>query len=132
LAAGLAISALATPSFAQRAEGDMSGEREKALRDCSAEAGKMSQSTWGVQQLHKHRSCMMQRGHQGVTPLSLPMRSHTELGLARVRYFFESAEAGFIRLRLEREGTTTRTALMSTSRGHSWSAAARRRHLGGP
>jgi hypothetical protein len=46
LAAGLAISALATPSFAQRAEGDMSGEREKALRDCSAEAGKMSQSTW--------------------------------------------------------------------------------------
>jgi len=24
----------------------------------------MSQSTWGVQQLHKHRSCMMQRGEQ--------------------------------------------------------------------
>ena len=64
LALGLAISALATPSFAQRAEGDMSGQREKALRDCNAEAGKMSQSTWGVQQIHKHRSCMMQRGEQ--------------------------------------------------------------------
>jgi hypothetical protein len=64
LAAGLALSALATPSFAQRAEGDMSGQREKALRDCSGEAGKMSQSTWGVQQIHKHRSCMMQRGEQ--------------------------------------------------------------------
>jgi hypothetical protein len=64
LAAGLALSALATPSFAQRAEDNMSGERAKALEDCSKEAGKMSQSTWGVQQLHKHRSCMMQRGHQ--------------------------------------------------------------------
>jgi hypothetical protein len=64
LAAGLAVSALATPSFAQRAEDNMSGQREKALRDCSSEAGKMSQSTWGVQQLHKHRSCMMQRGEQ--------------------------------------------------------------------
>jgi hypothetical protein len=39
LAAGLALSALATPSFAQRAEGDMSGQREKALRDCSGEGG---------------------------------------------------------------------------------------------
>ena len=34
--AGLAFSALATPSFAQRAEG---GQREKALRDCGGEAG---------------------------------------------------------------------------------------------
>jgi hypothetical protein len=33
------------------------------LQDCSKESGKMTQSTWGVQQLHKHRSCMMQRGH---------------------------------------------------------------------
>jgi hypothetical protein len=64
LAAGLALSALATPSFAQRAEDNMSGERAKALQDCSKESGKMSQSTWGVQQLHKHRSCMMERGHQ--------------------------------------------------------------------
>jgi len=66
LAAGLAISALATPSFAQRAEdnNNMSGNREKALRDCSAEAEKMPQSTWGVQQLHKKRSCMMQRGEK--------------------------------------------------------------------
>jgi hypothetical protein len=63
LAAGLALSALATPSFAQRSEENMSGERQKALEDCSKEAGKMSQSTWGVQQLHKHRTCMMQRGH---------------------------------------------------------------------
>jgi hypothetical protein len=67
LALGLAVSTLATPSFAQRSEqGEtgMSSEREKALRECNGEAGKMTQSTWGVQQLHKHRSCMMQRGQQ--------------------------------------------------------------------
>jgi len=64
LALGLAVSTLATPSFAQRSEDQMSGEREKALRECNGEAGKMSQSTWGVQQLHKHRSCMMQRGQR--------------------------------------------------------------------
>jgi hypothetical protein len=65
LALGLAVSALATPSFAQRSEGGatgMSAAREKALRDCSAKAGKMSQSTWGVQQLAMHRTCMMEHG----------------------------------------------------------------------
>jgi hypothetical protein len=64
LAAGLAISALATPSFAQLSEDNMSDTRKNALRDCTAESGKMSQSTWGVQQLHKQRSCMMQHGEQ--------------------------------------------------------------------
>jgi hypothetical protein len=66
LALGLAVSALATPSFAQRSEGGshMSAAREKALRDCSAKAGKMSQSTWGTQQLAMHRTCMMEHGEQ--------------------------------------------------------------------
>src|SRR5262245_38331408 len=64
--AGLAISALATPSSAQRAEdnNNMSGNREKALRECASEAGKMPQSTWGTHQMHKRRSCMMQHGEQ--------------------------------------------------------------------
>ena len=69
LALGLAVSALATPSFAQRGEGagqrgeaGMSAAREKALRECSAKAGKMSQSTWGHQQLAMHRTCMMEHG----------------------------------------------------------------------
>jgi hypothetical protein len=34
------------------------------MRECNGEAGKMSQSTWGVQQLHNYRACMMQRGEQ--------------------------------------------------------------------
>jgi hypothetical protein len=65
LALGLAISTLATPSFAQRSdEGGMSSPREKALRGCNGEAGKMTQHTWGDHQVHKYRSCMMQKGEQ--------------------------------------------------------------------
>jgi hypothetical protein len=68
LALGLAVSTLATPSFAQLREGGeagMSSAREKALRDCNnGEAGKMSQGTWGVQQLSNYRACMAQRGEQ--------------------------------------------------------------------
>jgi predicted outer membrane protein len=65
LALGLAISAAATPSFAQRSdEGTTSSAREKSLRDCNVEAGKMSQYTWGDHQVQKYRSCMMQNGEQ--------------------------------------------------------------------
>ena len=64
LAFGIAVSALATPSLAQRAEGQMSGSRENALKECNGDAGKMSQSTWGDHQMHKYRSCMMQHGEQ--------------------------------------------------------------------
>jgi len=65
LALGLAVSTLASPSFAQRRDGGeqgMTSAREKALRDCNAKAGKMSQSTWGAQQLAMHRTCMMEHG----------------------------------------------------------------------
>jgi hypothetical protein len=43
LAIGLAIAASSSPSFAQRGEDGMSGERAKALHDCNAEAGKITQ-----------------------------------------------------------------------------------------
>jgi hypothetical protein len=43
LAFGLAASTLATPSLAQRAEGQMSGTREKALRECNEQSGKLAQ-----------------------------------------------------------------------------------------
>ena len=65
LALGLAIPTLATPTFAQRSDdGRMSDAREKSLRDCNVEAGKMSQHTWGDHQVQKYRSCMMQKGEQ--------------------------------------------------------------------
>jgi hypothetical protein len=65
LALGLAIPTLATPTFAQRSDdGRLSDAREKSLRDCNVEAGKMSQHTWGDHQVQKYRSCMMQKGEQ--------------------------------------------------------------------
>ena len=65
LALGLAISTLATPSFAQRSdEGDTSSAREKALRDWCRDAEKLTQHTWANHQVQKYRSCMMQKGEQ--------------------------------------------------------------------
>src|SRR4030095_179751 len=40
IALGLALSALASPSFAQRSENHMSGAREQALRECNLAAQK--------------------------------------------------------------------------------------------
>ena len=56
VALGLAIAAVASPSLAQRSETPMSSAREQALRECSGQAGKMSQSTWGDHQIHAFRS----------------------------------------------------------------------------
>ena len=64
IALGLAIAAVASPSLAQRSETPMSSAREQALRECSAQAGKMSQYTWGDHQIHAFRSCMHQHGQQ--------------------------------------------------------------------
>src|SRR5262245_56327487 len=55
VAFGLAVSTLATPSFAQRAEDHMSG-REKGLRECNVQAGKLSQHPWGAHQIQNYRS----------------------------------------------------------------------------
>jgi hypothetical protein len=63
LVLGLAVSAAATPSFAQRSE-EMSGARAQALRTCTGEAGKLRQYTWGTHQIAKYRTCMTQRGQQ--------------------------------------------------------------------
>ena len=61
---GLAVVATASPSFAQRAEDGMSDSRAKALRECNAEAGKMTQSTSASIQLDMYRACMAPRGMQ--------------------------------------------------------------------
>ena len=64
IAIGLAIAAVASPSLAQRNETHMDSAREKALRECSGQMGKMSQSTWGNHQLHAFRACMHDHGQQ--------------------------------------------------------------------
>src|SRR5262249_11394629 len=55
LAVGLAVSALATPSFAQRSEG-MSSERPAAIRDCNVQAGKYKQYLWGDYEIDVYRA----------------------------------------------------------------------------
>jgi hypothetical protein len=62
LALGLALAALASPSFAQRSEQPMSTTREQAVRECNAAAGKYYNSTWQTTQIHSYRSCMAQHG----------------------------------------------------------------------
>jgi len=64
LVLGLAVATAASPSLAQRAEDGMSDARAKALHDCNAEAGKMTQSTSASIQLDMYRACMAQRGMQ--------------------------------------------------------------------
>ena len=64
LALGLALAALASPSFAQRSEQPMSTTREQAIRECNGIAGKYSQYTWGHAQIDTYRACMAQHGEQ--------------------------------------------------------------------
>ena len=52
LALGLAVSTVATPSFA------MSGARAGAVHSCTKQAGKLKQYVWGDHQIAKYRTCM--------------------------------------------------------------------------
>ena len=63
LAVGIAVSALATPSFAQRSEG-MSSGRAAAIRDYNVQAGKYKQYLWGDYEIDAYRACMAHRGQQ--------------------------------------------------------------------
>jgi hypothetical protein len=64
LALGLAVSSLATPSFAQRSEDQMGGSRQNALRDCNKKAEKLTQHSWADHQIQVYRSCMSEQGQQ--------------------------------------------------------------------
>jgi len=64
LALGLAVSTLATPSFAQTSEDQMSASRQNALRDCNLKAQKYSQHSWADHQIQMYRSCMSDQGQQ--------------------------------------------------------------------
>ena len=46
LGLALSVSALASPSFAQRSEQHMSAARAAALRECNLKAQKFTQHTW--------------------------------------------------------------------------------------
>lgn len=60
LGLGLAIAISTVPSFAQS---NRSNSRAQAIQDCSAEAAKYSEHTWGVSEVTTYRSCMSRHGY---------------------------------------------------------------------
>ena len=58
----LAAVAFAAPSLAQTRDDTMDPGRANALRECSTESAKLSQQTWGKNEIHVYRGCMAQRG----------------------------------------------------------------------
>jgi hypothetical protein len=62
---GIAFAVLvgaATPSLAQRGEGDLAWEH--AVRDCGAEIQKVIQPVWGELEVDSYRTCMARRGFE--------------------------------------------------------------------
>jgi hypothetical protein len=63
LALGLAVTAFASPSFAQSEE-HISAARAAAIHDCSVRAGKYTEHTWGDTELYVYRDCMAEHGQR--------------------------------------------------------------------
>jgi hypothetical protein len=64
LGLALSVSALPSPSFAQRSEDHMSAARAQALRECNLAAQKYTQHTWADVQIYTYRACMAEHGQQ--------------------------------------------------------------------
>jgi len=64
LGLALSVSALASPSFAQRSEQHMSAARAAALREYNLKAQKYTQHTWADVQIYIYRACMAEHGQQ--------------------------------------------------------------------
>ena len=64
VALGLTVISFASPSFAQRSEGNISAARAAAIHECSVASDKYRQETWGDTQFDVYRACMAERGQQ--------------------------------------------------------------------
>jgi hypothetical protein len=65
LAFGIVVAAAASPSYAQRHDGDeyrISAARAQALRECNARAAPYVNRDWGVIQGDIYRACMAEHG----------------------------------------------------------------------
>ncbi len=60
LALGLAVTALASPSYAQGLK--ISAARAAAIHECSVRASHYIQHTWGNWELYTYRACMAEHG----------------------------------------------------------------------
>jgi hypothetical protein len=63
IALGLAVTAFASPSFAQSEE-HISAGRAAAIHECSVRAGKYTEHTWGDVELYVYRACMAEHGRR--------------------------------------------------------------------
>jgi len=62
LAVGIALTALASPSYAQEGHFQISRERAQALHECSLRAARYPQYLWGNQEIYTYRACMTEHG----------------------------------------------------------------------
>jgi len=58
LAFGLAIAAIAPPSFAQSGDDEVSPERAAALRQCTSQEQRYPEYLWGDEEIQVYRECM--------------------------------------------------------------------------
>ena len=64
LAVGLAVSALASPSYAQDGGVRISQQRAQAIHACNLRAARYPQYLWGNQEIYTYRACMAEHGQQ--------------------------------------------------------------------
>jgi hypothetical protein len=64
LAVGIALTALASPSYAQERGFKISPERAQAIHQCSVLAARYPQYLWGNQEIYTYRACMTEHGQQ--------------------------------------------------------------------
>ena len=62
-AIAVTLAVIASPSFAQKSEPQMSAARAAAIHECNARAAKYSLSIWGNVELYVYRACMAEH-HQ--------------------------------------------------------------------
>jgi hypothetical protein len=65
LAVAVAVSAVASPSYAQDGGGvRVSQQRAQAIHACSVRAARYPQYLWGNQEIYTYRACMAEHGQQ--------------------------------------------------------------------
>ncbi len=65
LALAFAMTALASPSYAQEGGGvHISQQRAQAIHQCSVLAARYPQYLWGNMEIYQYRACMAEHGQQ--------------------------------------------------------------------
>ena len=64
LALAFAMTALASPSYAQEGGVRISQQRAQAIHACNLRAARYPQYLWGNQEIYTYRACMAEHGQQ--------------------------------------------------------------------